>query len=91
MNISRTPAATTSGLRVNVSATGRLSLPIEMRRALGLEKGGTVLLDLQDGAIRLRTTDEAWASASEKARLIFRGKNFSVDDFLAFRKSEWKE
>lgn len=43
------------GLHGRVSETGRLSVPVELRRQVGLEKGGVVRIEVVDGAIRIRT------------------------------------
>jgi bifunctional DNA-binding transcriptional regulator/antitoxin component of YhaV-PrlF toxin-antitoxin module len=83
----RSSAATA---RINVSPTGRLSLPVDMRRAIGLEKGGTVVVDVDDGAIRLRTLDDVIAAAQESARR-FAGKGASTDDFLRARRGLWRK
>src|SRR5947207_2724802 len=63
-----------------VSPAGSLSLPADVRRAVGLENGGTVVVETHDGEIRLRTVDEVFAKAREAAREIM-GDSASVDDF----------
>ena len=82
----RSPA---TSMRVDVSPSGRLSLPVEVRRAVGLEKGGTVVVELDDGAIRLKTLDGMIATAQEAARTLA-GKEASLDDFLRFRRGLWR-
>jgi AbrB family looped-hinge helix DNA binding protein len=88
MNIPRAAAKVVA--KVKVSPTGRLSLPIEIRKAVGLEKGGTVVVELHNGTIQLRTMDEAIARAQALARQMV-GGNFSVDEFLKFRREIWRE
>lgn len=73
-----------------MSPNGRLSLPVELRRAMGLEKGGTVVVDLDEGAIRLRTVDDVVAAAQHSARQLA-GKGASVDDFLRVRRDIWRK
>ena len=76
-----------SSIRAKVSDTGRLSIPAEFRRAVGLEQGGDVVVSLQDGEIRIRTVDEAIAQAQAASRRLLGGKRgASVDGFLAERK-----
>lgn len=41
--------------RVQVAGNGRLSLPIELRRKLGLEKGGSLTVELEGDEARLLT------------------------------------
>jgi len=84
------PKASTGRSTVKVSPTGRLSLPIEIRRAVGLERGGTVVIDASEGEVRLRTVDEVFARARAKAREML-GKEASVDEFLKFRRTLWDE
>jgi AbrB family looped-hinge helix DNA binding protein len=75
-----------------ISATGRISLPAEFRKAIGLARGGKVLVELDGNDIRIRTAHEAVARAQELSRRLFAGKpNVSVDDFLAHRREDWGE
>jgi len=79
-------------LRGHVSPTGRVSLPAEFRRAVGLERGGDVVVELDGNDIRIRTIDEAVARAQAMSRRLLAGKrSVSVDDFLKERKADWKE
>ena len=85
------PKATgTATTTVKVSRTGRLSLPADVRRQMGLENGGTVVVDASDGEVRLRTVDEIFARARVKAREML-GKGASVDEFLKSRRTLWDE
>lgn len=63
---------------------------MEVRRAVGLEKGGTVVVDLDEGVIRLRTLDDMLVTAQQSARRLA-GKGASVDDFLRFRRGVWRK
>jgi len=49
------PAEKVISKRVTVNARGGITLPLEMRRALELEKGDLVLLTLEDGKITLES------------------------------------
>jgi AbrB family looped-hinge helix DNA binding protein len=76
----------------HVSESGRISLPAEFRKALGLEHGGDVVIELDQGAIRIRTIREVVAQAQELSRRLLAGKKgVSVDDFLAQRRLDWDE
>jgi AbrB family looped-hinge helix DNA binding protein len=75
-----------------VSPSGRLSLPAEFRKALGLERGGKVLVELAGEEIRLRTVRSAVARIQSRAKQLFAGKpNVSSADFLAHRREDWGE
>jgi bifunctional DNA-binding transcriptional regulator/antitoxin component of YhaV-PrlF toxin-antitoxin module len=78
--------------KAQVSLSGRLSLPADLRKAVGLEKGGTVILELDGNDIRIRTLSEAVARAQELSKRLLAGKPaLSVDDFLAHRRQDWGE
>ena len=77
-----------SSLRGHVSQTGRLSLPAELRRAVGLERGGPVRIEVIDGAIRIRTMKEVRNRIRALARESGLADKASVADFLGWRDAE---
>jgi AbrB family looped-hinge helix DNA binding protein len=77
---------------VTVSSSGRISLPAALRKAIGLQTGSKVLVELHGREIRIRTLHEAVARAQALSRRLFADKpNVSVDDFLANRREDWGE
>lgn len=77
------------GVRAKVTEAGRLTLPAEFRKAVGLERGGDVVVELAGKEIRVRTVDEVVARAQELTRRLLAGKpGTSVGDFLAERRRE---
>ncbi|WP_342241907.1 AbrB/MazE/SpoVT family DNA-binding domain-containing protein [Inquilinus sp. OTU3971] len=76
--------------KAKVSESGRLSIPAELRRAVGLERGGDVVVELDGRDIRIRTVAEAVAQAQALSRQLLgdRAASASVDDFLAERRRE---
>ncbi len=72
----------------HVSEAGRLSLPVELRRAVGLERGGPVRLELVDGAIRIRTMTDIRDHIRSLARQTGLTDQASVADFLVWRAGE---
>jgi AbrB family looped-hinge helix DNA binding protein len=81
-----------SSVQVHVSRSGRISLPATFRKALGLEAGGDVVVELNDREIRIRTLDDVIAEMQALSSRLLAGKpNASVDDFLRERKLDWKE
>jgi len=75
--------------RRRVSESGRLSIPAEFRKAVGLEHGGDVVIELAGCEIRIRTIDEVVAQAQAIARRLTAGKpETMVDAFLAERRRE---
>lgn len=72
-----------------MSETGRVTVPLGVRAAVGLERGGPVVLEIVDGELRVRSV----AKAIERARvltgeIIAGRKGFTVDDFIAERRKE---
>jgi len=86
--IEKSVAPPTASLRGHVSETGRLSLPAELRRAVGLERGGPVRIELVDGAIRIRTMKEVKDRIRALARETGLAQKASVADFLGWRAAE---
>lgn len=76
-------------VRSKISPEGRLSVPIQVRKAMGLPEGGDVVIELDGKTMRVRTLAETVADAQALSRKLLRGKkNASVDDFLAERRRE---
>jgi len=73
------------GARGRVSATGRLSLPSELRREVGLEKGGLVRIEVIDGMIRIKTMQDVKNTIRMLAQNTGLADKASVSDFLAMR------
>jgi AbrB family looped-hinge helix DNA binding protein len=72
-----------------VSESGRISIPAEFRKAVGLEHGGNVVIELIGREIRIKTIDEVVAQARAIARRLTAGNpDASVDAFLADRQRE---
>lgn len=76
-------------VQVTITANGRMSLPADMRKRLGLAKGGAVLVEETDDGIVLRTVAQAVARAQALARQYTEDNpEASVDAFLANRRAE---
>ena len=72
-----------------VSKSGRLSIPAQFRRAIGLGRGGDVIVELNGREIRIRTVAEVVTQAQTIARRLIEGKaDASVEAFLAERRRE---
>lgn len=76
-------------LQINITATGRMSLPADVRKRLGLTSGGAVYLDETEDGVVLRTANQAVARAQALAKR-YTGDNpeASVEAFLARRREE---
>ncbi len=72
-----------------VSPSGRISLPAEFRKAVGLYAGGDVVVELAGDEIRIRSVDAVIARAQAIARrLLGDDPEGSVDAFIAERRRE---
>lgn len=76
------------GARVRMGAGGRLVIPAEIRRELGLNEGEPVILQVEDGSLRLWTLREAIRRAQEAMRPYRVPGRSLVDEFIADRRAE---
>ena len=75
--------------QVNISPNGRLSLPAELRKRLGLSGGGALLIDETDDGLVMRTVAQSVARAQAIARRYTANNvDASVDAFIATRRAE---
>jgi AbrB family looped-hinge helix DNA binding protein len=74
-------------LQVNITPNGRMSLPVGIRKRLGLEDGGAVLVEETPDGVILRTVEQA-AKAQAIAKRYAQQPGASVDDFLAVRRED---
>lgn len=76
-------------VQVNITPNGRMSLPADIRKRLGLTGGGAVFVEETDDGVILRTPAQAVARAQAIAKCFTEGNpDASVDDFLAKRRAE---
>jgi AbrB family looped-hinge helix DNA binding protein len=75
--------------RLNVAPNGRVVLPVEVRRRLGLSEGGDLLMEETPDGLVLRTVAQAVAHAQAIARRYLADRpDVSVDAFLANRRAD---
>ncbi len=76
-------------LQINITPNGRMSLPADIRKRLGLAGGGAVYLDETDEGVILRTASQAVARAQALAKQYTDGNpDASVEAFLTRRREE---
>jgi len=71
-----------------VDRHGRIVIPAEYRRALGLKEGDAVVLQLDEGSVRLLTRAEAIRRAQELVARHTDGKRSLVEELTAERRAE---
>ena len=67
---------------------GRVVIPAEYRRVLGLHEGDEVTVQLEDGAVRILTRAEAIRRSQELVARWTKGEGSLVDDLIAERRAE---
>lgn len=77
-------------IQVNITPNGRMSLPADLRKRLGLTEGGAVFLEETEDGVVLRTAAQAVAHAQAIAKRFMgqRKGEASVDAFIANRRVE---
>jgi AbrB family looped-hinge helix DNA binding protein len=76
-------------LQINITPNGRMSLPADVRKRLGLTDGGAIYLDETDDGVVLRTANQAVARAQALAKQYTGGNpDASVDAFLNRRRED---
>jgi len=76
-------------IQVTITANGRMSLPADIRKRLGLSAGGALLVEETPDGIVLRTVAQSIARAQALAREYTADKpGASVDAFLASRRAD---
>jgi AbrB family looped-hinge helix DNA binding protein len=79
-----------NGVSTKIADGGRLVIPAEHRRALGLEIGDEVIVRVEDNELRILTRAEAIKRAQEKVRRHIKGGHSLVDELSAERRAEAK-
>jgi antitoxin PrlF len=74
--------------KVRVAAGGRVVIPAEYRKALGLRIGDEVILSLEDEEVRLFTLERAIRRAQELVRRYVPEGRSLADELIAERRAE---
>lgn len=75
--------------RVRLNERGRIVIPAEYRRELGLKEGDSLLLDLEADGIRMRTPEAAFDDAQAYVRARIKpGAMLLSDELIADRRAE---
>lgn len=75
-------------VQVKITANGRISLPANVRKRLGLEGGGAILLEETPDGVILRTVAQAIARAQDIARKYADRPGANVEAFLEDRRED---
>ena len=69
-------------------AGGRVALPSEVRRAMGVVDGDTVYFELEDDELRLRSAKSALRRIQAKLRAYGSNLTLASDELIAERRAE---
>jgi len=75
-------------LRGKVIAGGRVALPADFRRSLGLQNGDTVLFELNGDEVRIRPARSALRRVQERLRAFAPSDGLVSDELIAERRAE---
>lgn len=79
---------TSEAKTTSMAENGRLVVPLDMRRAMGLDKGGRVILRLEDGRLIMETVDTAVTRVQALARQFGTPGSSLADELIADRRRE---
>ena len=74
--------------KVRMIEGGKLIVPVQMRRRLGLSPGDTVLMGIADGELHVRPLGKALAEARALVRKYVPAGNMLSDELIADRRAE---
>lgn len=77
-----------SARRVKIIEGGKLVIPAAMRRMLGIERGDTVLVDVEEGELRVRSLPKAVERAQAIVRRHVPDHVSLADELIAERRAE---
>ncbi|WP_052117993.1 AbrB/MazE/SpoVT family DNA-binding domain-containing protein [Novosphingobium pentaromativorans] len=76
-------------IQISITPSGRLSLPADIRKRLGLAGGGSLIVEETPDGVILRTVAQSVAHARAIARKYTADRpDASVDTFLANRRED---
>jgi AbrB family looped-hinge helix DNA binding protein len=75
-------------VKAKVSEGGRITIPADMRRDLGICEGDNVLMQVVDGELRVYTLEHAIQSAQAVARRYVPEGVSLADELIADRRAE---
>ena len=76
------------GVEVRVMENGRIVLPAAIRKRLGLEKGGTVIVEVGEEKVTLRSVEQVLDKVKATFDKYADLPGTLVDDFLANRRAD---
>jgi bifunctional DNA-binding transcriptional regulator/antitoxin component of YhaV-PrlF toxin-antitoxin module len=82
------PEGAMQTMRLTIGADGRVVIPAEMRRAMGIDKSGVVTAQVVEGELRMLAPRVALERARALVRMFDKGRGSPVDELIAERRAE---
>lgn len=76
--------------KVKISGGGRVVIPVEYRKALGVEEGDELILRIDQGELRLLTRKQAISKAQAVVRQYAHKNRSLADELIAERREEYE-
>ena len=73
-------------VRLRLAANGRVVIPAEVRKDLGVESGGEIILERREGGYRLTTRRQRIEEAQKHLRRYAKKGVSAVDELIAERR-----
>jgi AbrB family looped-hinge helix DNA binding protein len=77
-------------IRLQLAENGRVVIPAQVRRHLGVESGGEIILERQESGYRLTTRRQRIAEAQQYLRRYVKPGASMVDELIAERREAAK-
>ena len=77
-----------SFIRAKVNDNGRIVIPADFRKELGIEPGDEVIMRLENGEIHVTTVEEAVRRAQQLLRQFIPPGRMLSDELIAERRAE---
>ncbi len=80
----------TQEIRLKLSENGRVVIPAQVRKALGVEAGDEIILERERNAFRITTQQQRIADARKNIRRYIKPGTRLVDELIAERREAAK-
>lgn len=82
----KSPPSTFGPVPLQIKEAGRIVLPFELRKVLGVTEGDTLLASVENGRLSLRTRENAVRALQKKARSLVPPGTLVSDELIAERR-----
>ena len=81
-----------TGAKAKINQNGRIVIPAAIREELGIKPGDTLLMDVEDGVLRVESFDARLARIQDELVQLAGPERMLSDELIAERRAEaWRE